>query len=439
MANVFNEVIQNSFWDRIKAAIGGVFAGVIFICAACYALVYGEYHHAKTTNVLKSVAPKAYSIDSKKIDPINNNQLVLIYDSIQSNEILIDTFFHIQGPFIKLYRQVKMCQWLEKVTQKTTDKSLGATVDSFSYEYVKIWDSKLHNSDNYRLKDTYSNPKSMAYSPASYQTKHLQMGGFEIDSTIISEIKLYKPITPSSFTKSKGIIFATDTFECLGDEVASDGALFGSYMLDGEYIFKGKGTPQNPEIGDYKFVYWAVLPSDYTLVAQQNTTHMQALSIKDGFAISELNCGINFNYNNNNNNLFLIRSGKYSKNEMFTWTHENNDHLWVIACRLWGFIFMVAGFKRVFKPLAILPTWIPVIGNYAGKTILRFSFLIATTLTFLIAGVTWLIFNNFNNITHWDYYFVILVVLIGMGSIRVGASMGSNTVDSADFFDLNRN
>ena len=100
---------------------------------------------------------------------------------------------------------------------------------------------------------------------------------------------------------------------------------------------------------------------------------------------------------------------------------------------------MVMGFKRVFNPLAILPTWIPVIGNYAGKTILRFSFLIATTLTFIIAGITWIIFNNFNNINRWDYYFIILVVLVGIGAIRVRASMGSDTVDSGDFFDLNSN
>lgn len=437
MADVFNEVIQNSFWDRIKAALGGVFIGIVYIIAASYVLVYGEYHHAKTTNVLKSIDSKVQTISSKIIDPIHNNQLVLIHDSIQSNEILIDTFLNIQVPFIKLYRQVKMYQWLEKVTKKTTDKSFGATVDSITYEYVKIWDTELHNSDKYRLKDKYMNPKSMAFKPASFQTKRLQMGVFEVDSVIISEIKLYKPIVPSSFIKSKGAIFATDTFKCLGGEVASDGASYWDEMLNGEYIFKGNGSAQKPEIGDYKFVYWAVLPGDYTLVAQQNNAHIQAYSIKDGFAVSELNCGINFNYSKDN--LFLLRSGKHSKNEIFSWAHDSNDQLWVIACRLGGFIFMVMGFKRVFNPLAILPTWIPVIGNYAGKTILRFSFLIATTLTFIIAGITWIIFNNFNNINRWDYYFIILVVLVGIGAIRVRASMGSDTVDSGDFFDLNSN
>jgi hypothetical protein len=437
MANVFTEVIHNSFWDRIKNALGGVVSGVVYIIAASIALVYGEYHHAKTTNVLKKVESKVYSINSKVIETGDNNKLVLIHDSIQSQEMLLDTLHAIQGPFIKLYRQVKMCQWMEKITQKTTEKSFGATVDSFTYEYIKVWDSKLHNSQNYRLKDRYSNPTSMIYTPATYQTKHLQMGVFEIDSTIIAEIKLFRPIKPSEFSTSRNIVFATDTFNCLGDEAASDGAIYSNYMLNGEYIFKGKGTPEKPEIGDYKFVYWAVYPGDYTLIAQQNNTHMKAYPIEDGFAVSELNCGINFNYINNN--LFLLRSGKHAKNEMFSWAHENNDHLWVIACRLWGFIFMVAGFKRLFKPLAIMPTWIPVVGNYAGKTILRFSFFIATTLTFIIAGATWLIFNNFNNITHWDYYFLILVFLIATGSIRVYASMGSNSVDSGDFFNLNRN
>lgn len=437
MAPIFSEVIENSFWDRIKAALASVPMGILYICAACYALVYGEYHHAKTTNLLKRVDGKVHTIDSRTIEPKYNNELVLIYDSLRSNDILVDTLFDIKGPFIRLYRQVKMCQWQETVTQKTTDKAMGATVDSFTYEYKKVWDSELYNSDLYRLKDTYKNPKSMAYHPAIFQTNHLHMGAFEVDSNIISDITLFKQISPSIFSTSRTATFVTDTFKCLGYEIASDGAIYSDLMLNGEYIFKGKGTPENPEIGDYKFVYWAVLPGDYTLVAEQHNNHIQARKVEDGFAVSELNCGINFNFTHNN--LLLLRSGKHSKKEIFTWAHESNDEIWVIACRFWGFIFMVGGFNRVFKPLAILPTWIPVIGNYAGKSILRFAFFLATTSTFILAGTTWLIFNNFNNITHWDYYFVILVFLVAVGAIRVRASMGQgNRVDSADFFDLNK-
>ena len=76
MGDIFSEVIQNSFLDRIKAALGGVVSGIIFIIAACYALVYGEYHHAKTTNVLKRVDGKVYTLDSKTIDPSHNTHLV---------------------------------------------------------------------------------------------------------------------------------------------------------------------------------------------------------------------------------------------------------------------------------------------------------------------------------------------------------------------------
>ncbi|MCG4635151.1 hypothetical protein, partial [Bilophila wadsworthia] len=72
---VFSEVVQNSIWDRIKTALGGVPAGIIFIMAACYALLYGEYHHAKTTNLLKKVDKKVYTIDSRTINPVHDNQL----------------------------------------------------------------------------------------------------------------------------------------------------------------------------------------------------------------------------------------------------------------------------------------------------------------------------------------------------------------------------
>jgi len=320
----------------------------------------------------------------------------------------------------------------DKHTGQTHYDHKGGKTESTTYEYHKVWHTTLCNHARFKYPEGHENPRKFAYDSAIFLPQQLSMGKFRLEKGIIRELKKYRPIAPSTHGARKGTRFATDTFRCLGDEIASNAAIYSYDMREGEYIFRGKGTPENPQIGDYKFVYWAIDPDDYTLVAQKMGNTLRPKQVEDGFAMSELNCGTNFNYHTNQ--FVLILQGKKTEDEMFDWAHDKNDLLWV-GLRLLGFLFMIWGFHLIFGLFAVLPAWIPVVGLYAGKAVLRLSFLLATIVSFVIAGTTFLIHNSIHYLTKWDAIFVVYLFLIFIGAVRVRGGVGNRQVDSDDFFE----
>jgi len=425
--------IENKNWfQRIKEAILGVPLGICYVAVACWAIVYGEIHHAKTTNMIKYTRDKVHEVSSQNISSDQNNQFVLVHDTIRAQQELIDTLFGIKTSDLKLYREIKICQWEEEVTKKTKHKALGATTDTIKYFYHKTWNTKLIDSERFKYKDKYRNPKNFGFTPAEFTANSITMGDYTLSPLLKSELKNYTPLSISNTTYPKAII-ASDTFLCLSHEIATDASIYQHNMLSGSYIYIGSGTPDNPNIGDHKVVFWSIPPNLYSIVGEQNNKTLQTKNIKDGFIVSELNCGTNFNYDYTD--FAIIKAGKNSLNQMYDWAGDENDHLFVIGLRFWGFIFMVGGFKKITAPLVITLSIIPFGRKFSAQAISRLSFLLATSITLLLAGTTWLIFNNFSNISRWDYYFLILIVLTFIGAVRVKASMGEERVDSADFFN----
>jgi hypothetical protein len=258
------------------------------------------------------------------------------------------------------------------------------------------------------------------------------MGVYKLNEDVISELKKYTPLQPSLHTDQSKLTFATDTFQCLGSDVVTDASMDYRYMLKGEYIYQGKGTPQKPEIGDYKFVYWAIEPALYSIIAQQHADFLQAKPMKDGFAISELNCGINLNYQKNK--FLLIKSGKNDTSEMYEWAHHNNDILFVFGLRGFGLLFMIGGFVALFYPFAFILSWMPVVGKKARKVAFRLGFLVGTTVTFFISGTAWLMYNNVDNLTKWDLYFVLLACFIMLTANSVKSTMKLGPIDRIDSY-----
>ncbi|MDB5256883.1 MAG: hypothetical protein JWM14_1578 [Chitinophagaceae bacterium] len=424
--------VENKNWfQRIKDAFMGVPMGIIYVAAACWAIVYGEMHHAKTTNLIKYTRNIVQETSSRTISPTLNDHLILISDTLQSKQELTDPLFGIKTTHLKLYREIKICQWEEEITKKTTNKSLGRTTDTIKYNYHKTWNTKLINSDRFKYKDKYKNPKKFGFVPAEYTANTITMGTYRLSAVIKKELKNYTPVAIANTTYSNAIV-ASDTFLCLSHEVATDAAIYYQAMLSGPYLYIGKGTPTNPQIGDHKIVFWSVAPNLYTIVGEQKDQTLQTKKLTDGLIVSELNCGTNFNYDYTD--FAIIKSGKHNLSEMYAWAGDENDHLFVIGFRFWGFLFMVAGFRKITAPLVVTLSIIPFWRKFSAQAISRLSFLLATSITLLLAGTTWLIFNNFSNVSRWDYYFLILIVLTFIGAVRVKASMGEETVDSADFF-----
>jgi hypothetical protein len=429
------EVIHNNWFQRIFQSIKGIPLGLFYIAVACYVLVYGEKKHALTTEVLKVTSLKVVNPDSSNYNPLIKNQLVIVYDSIKPpKKNLSDKLTNVSGGYTKLYRQVKVYQWNETIDKKSHRDNKGGKTDSITYTYSKVWDEELIIDSIFHNRKDHKNPSKKPLESKEFTSNKITFGKYKLADNLVSELNKYEPLSLSSVSEiDNKYTIAQDTFRCLGKETSSDGAIYSKRQINGSYLFQGKGNAQSPKIGDLKLVYWVIQPSDYTIIAQEKNKVLSAFELQDGFVISELNCGTNFNYDANG--FAIIKSGENSIKQMYEWAHDRNDFLFVIGLRLVGFLFMISGFKKLFLPIAILPAWIPYIGNYSGKVILKFSFLIATSLAFLISGTTWLIYNKFENISFWDYYFLFLLFLIFIGGIRVKASVGEHHVDSSDIFE----
>lgn len=433
MAN--QEVIHSNWFQRIYESIKGVPMGFLYIFIASIVLFQGEKKHALTTEVLKFTRLKVINPDSTEYDPTIENQLLILHDTIRpSSKPIQDSMTNTTGTFIKLYRQVKVYQWQETIEKKTHKDNFGGKTDTINYIYTKVWDDKMIDHKKFHDTLAYINPVIKSIQSKEFVTDKVSFGTYTFDKDLTAELNYYSPVENDAFKRAdKQYLLAQDTFKCLGVETSSDGAIYSEYQTRGSFLFKGKGTPQDPKIGDLKFIYWGIAPDEYTVIASEKNKILSPLSIADGFVVSELNCGTNFNYGAEK--FAIIKKGNLTSAQMYSWADEKNNILFVFGLRLWGFIFMISGFRKVFLPLAILPAWIPFIGKYSGKIVLRFSFLLATSFAFLISGTTWLIYNKFENITQWDYYFVVLLFLMFVGGVSVRASNGDLKADSGEFFE----
>ena len=140
-------------------------------------------------------------------------------------------------------------------------------------------------------------------------------------------------------------------------------------VTGGDFYF-GK-DPKSPQIGDTRVSYEVVNPGTFSIIAAQNGSTFEPYQTKAGDQIN------------------MVETGAVSAELMFK-NAESTNTLFTWLARLGGFLFMAFGFMAIMRPLSVLGSVVPFIGNIIGMGTGFIAFLLAGVFSLLIIAIAWL-------------------------------------------------
>jgi len=371
----FTETTTTGWFSRISGSIKGIGFGFVMIIGAIVLLWWNEGRAVKTYRGLKEGESVTVSIKPDKINPKNENKLVHLAGLLNTNDTLIDQVFNIKSTGIKMKRNVEMFQWKEKAKTKTKKNVGGSETKTTTYSYKQDWYSYLINSGDFN-DQSKQNPKSMPIKSRPLESNKVSIGAFELSSELINNINDFKKMDLST-ARVNSINFPNH-----------------SVMTD--YIFIGRGSISNPQIGDARITYKEIPIDKYSILSAQTGN-----SFKPYFTSEETYISV-------------IKKGNLTIKEMFKMEHSANDIL-TYALRLVGLLLIFFGIKLLFKIFEVIEDIIPFVGTIIGYGMNIVSGVLAFVISFIVVGIAWfayrpimsLIFISVSAITFAAVYFLI--------------------------------
>lgn len=449
MVDTFEEVASRSWTQRFSSSFTTLIFAPIFIAVGFFLLRTGEVQHAQTTNALKRVEPQV-----KTAQAAQNGDLFSISDDIYTKSELEDETFGVKATAIKLYRVVYTWQWEEIIKKRKKRTSGGGDKKVTTYTYKPAWRPQLINSQKFKYPAGHQNPTSRKYEPLLLEQPTAQIGGYILDKRLYESLACFEPLDVQSQTFPFNAAFelARDTATCIGKQIVEQilpdyksrgrtysennllvtGKLHASYKhpsLHTSYLFLGQGTPTDPVIGDTRVEYWHIPEGPYSMVGEKYGRMIKAAPRKHLYIASELPCDGHLQYHFGH--FGMIYQGNQSQAVMFERTHEENDKMYFFY-RYAGFVFFVAGFIMLGYPVQVLFSWLPFLGVVWERAVFKIMQFIGTLLALGVIAFYWLKYNNFSNLTVYDGYFGIFVLLflIFVNKIQVSVSSGGEEVYS---------
>ncbi len=424
------EVIEVSWWKRIKHALGGVIFAPLF-CFVGFAIIRsGEEQHANSTNSLKHVQEHVVE-DSVA----SNNQLFRYSDTIKATGFLSDNSFGVKVKAIKLYRQVLTYQWVEKVTKKSKRSFTGGKTKVKTYNYKLEWVDHLVNSEKFKHKEGHENPIKRKYENKFFQQEGATIGNYRLGNKLYESIVDYEalPLNSETITTNKLIdstlvsIVSYKQLRPLFKQDISGAGVIEKINVEALYL----DDISSPKVGDTKIVYWFIPTDFYSIIGQKNDGKIVTEKNDSLFVRAEMRS----HYIHLQHGFFgMIFQGDKSIKEMFTVAHKENN-IKHNAMRFIGFVFVVAGVVIFGAPLILLFGWIPVVGAIWEKLAYKVMWFFGTIVGTSIIAYYWWQNNSFSNVTIWDWCFFVIVILmlIFTPKLQVGVSQNGEEVYSDDF------
>lgn len=353
MSEKYTEVTTQGWGSRIGGSIKGIITGLIMFFIAFPLLFWNEGRAVDRIKTLEEGSGSVISISADSIDPVNDQKLVHVIAKASTDDILTDSDFNVSANAIKLRRIVKTYQWKQN-TQTNKEKQLGGGEKTTTeYTYTKVWQSRLINSDNFKLAE-HKNPKAVPFKNFSTQAQNVSYGAFAFPDSLTHKMARYKPINIDAELLSPS-------------QKAKDIAPYnGGYYIGSD--------PLEPEIGDMKIHFEIVEPATVSIVAQQIGNTFSPYSTKAG------------------GDILLLEYGAISSNKIFKSALSSNTiFTWIL--RIIGLFLMATGLSMILKPLSVLADVLPILGNIVAAGTGLIAGLIALVLTTITIAIAWLFFR----------------------------------------------
>lgn len=365
MPDVYTEVKKTGWGQNIAKSILGVLIGAIMFIVSFVVLWNSEGR----VNLGK-VAEKAIVLDNASEKPSAQGALVALTGSISTTELLGDPKYLRPGKYIMLDRVVEMYAWIEETETETKKKTGGGTEEKTTYRYKKDWTAFPQESGEFKIPEGHENP-SMSVKSKSFYVNDVKIGIY-------------------SFDHEEATMPALENVE-LNRNTAI--AHWDAQLIGSDYIFTGKGTYDNPVVGDLRISYKA-LGSGIKL------TLFGKLDGKEIVAY----------YHKGKTRLFRAFSG--TKDEAIaTLKTEHKVMGWIL--RIVGFLLMWIGLSLIFGPISAILDVLPFLGSVGRGLIGVITFIIALVLSIITILISMVFHNTIALIVLVIIAIVVIYLLVG--------------------------
>ena len=341
----YTEVEINSWGQRITNSFGGLILGVVLFLGSFIVLYWNEGRVD-----FSQVAEQAIEVSATSANNSVRGKFITTTGSIVSEELLGDNLFLNPGKYISINRTVEMFAWDERKTSKTQKNVGGSEKKVTTYDYSKEWTERPQDSSKFKKSAEHHNPpKSIA--DFTDRVSKATIGIYNLDMSKIN-------LPPNRELK-------------LNEQNVT---LKDSAILVGDRLFKGNGTPDDPQIGDIRLEY-SVIPNG------MNVTVFGKLS-------------------ENNTITTYLHEGKHrfyrllagSKQEaIYRLNQEHTTFTWIF--RLLGLGMMWLGLSLFIEPISVILDFVPFLGNLSRSVIGVSAFIIAFCLSSITILFSMLLHN----------------------------------------------
>ena len=357
-----------------------------------------------------------------KSNPNQDGEIVLVSGVLTSkSKVIYDSMFDITIEGLKVYRKSYTYLWTENRFENKKPWLLTGENESQRAEYYKEWiaddfkwttsSRKSNNSKRFIIKEGHENPSATSFNFLFEHPEGLKIDDFLLGKQLYEAIEDFSPVWLNDYHLPNDHVFQIDRIsetKCFRFKMNLDtGEYIGEKQKErmSNSIFIGKGTPENPQIGDRRIEYWRVEHKPYTVLGRKDGDKIMAIKNESGMLSSKSTCGetrLLKGY------FGMIYPGNLSKNQIFEkarleYTDHNNT--W----RFTGYFMMVIGLLlTVHLQVSILNSII----DFSEITRAKLSNLFGFAAFFIPLVISVIFFLKYNRISHLsmkDYYFLVVL------------------------------
>ncbi|MBV6631591.1 MAG: TMEM43 family protein [Alphaproteobacteria bacterium] len=352
MAAKYTEVVSSTGWGgNVKRRGKGAIIGILLFILAFPLLWWNKGQLKEQHEGLDWLKTNTVSIDPREAAADTDGQSVHMIGTPQTDETISDQRFGLAlNSLLRLKREVEMFQWKKTETTRTEDTAGGGSRTVKEYTYDRVWSEQFYDSSGFRYADKHPNPPTMEYQSRWHNAQNASFGVFRLEQNVIGQLDETRdlPLGGYSITPPEGFQLASET-----------------------YLFRGAGSLNSPQIGDYRTVFRYVALDPISMIARQSGNRLQSVRTA------------------NNLEYLLVGQGQFTAEDLIEKRRgEEELKAWII--RAVGMIMMAIGVQSVFALLGSLLGFIPFVRGLAGGIGFIAGVMVAITLGSLTIAMAWL-------------------------------------------------
>ncbi|MFI3300465.1 MAG: TMEM43 family protein [Candidatus Gastranaerophilales bacterium] len=361
-----------SFAQKIKNSLFGIVFGLVLLIVAPILLYWNEgrtVQRIETINDAESVVIDMPDINA--VQPSFNGELVFAQGMAKTNDFLKDNVTGVSVNAIKLMRDTKYYQWVEKKQTEQTKNSDGSTTKTTTYSYEKNWVNTPVDSDKFNARSEHINNILINVQDYTWIAKNVAFGAFRLPENIINKISNKNSLDLNILPRIVQSNILASGIKLNKNSLNSSQADFIEVSENQIYIGENSSLP---EVGDLKIAYYYVPNTNISILAQVNGNSFTNYTSKKG------------------KSFLSVASKLTSKDEMFQ-NERNNNMLITWGLRLLGIILMVASFSLILAPISVLSSVIPFVSFLVNFGVKSISTVLGLSLSLFIIAIAWIRFR----------------------------------------------